>query len=97
MFHILGFFLAIVLVIVIVTVTFIGRILKTIFGLENRHTSQQQTNHQHTYGRQQSYDSNDDSGYEEGEDVRGNGHPQTPRKKIFTEDEGEYVDFEEIK
>lgn len=97
MFHILGFFLAIVLVIVIVTVTFIGRILKTIFGLGNRHTSQQQTNHQRTYGQQQSYHHNDYSDHEEEEDIQTSERPQTPRKKIFTEDEGEYVDFEEIK
>lgn len=94
MFHILGFFLAIVIIIGILLVSFAGWVLRTIFGVGSNRSSQQNTQRR-SHSQQQSYHRSSAADKEEA--PRTEGTSQTPRKKIFTEDEGEYVDFEEIK
>ena len=92
--HILAFFLIVIVAIFVMALAVLGSILRSIFGLGRR--SNEQTNKrqgQYTYnstgGRQQK----DNTQQQKTSDQNsGNKHG-----KVFTEDEGEYVDFEEIK
>ena len=72
MFHILGFLFVIIVVILVIGLSIIGTVLRTIFGLGGKRRS--------SSGSYQS----------------GQGYSYS-HKKLFSKDEGEYVDFEEIK
>ena len=88
MFGILGIILIIILFVVLFVIAILGSFIRTIFGLGKRATQaftgeKTSSNHtQSTYSSAQSAQASDSS----------NG-----KKKIFAEDEGEYVDFEEVK
>lgn len=89
MFHILGFLLLIFVVILVVGLTIVGSVLRTIFGFGRRRPASSQSTHTYrTESRQTSESNNEEVGKEQGE---------TKHKKIFTKDEGEYIDFEEVK
>ena len=81
--HILLFILIFIIAIFVFGLSIIGFILRTIFG--SGRTSQQD------YG-QRDRRSNDDE-----EEIYSENVPEKRHKKIFTQDDGEYVDFEEIK
>lgn len=67
-------------------VSIVGTILRAIFGTGRRHSSRRETS---SYGnRQQSADSSTNATTESN---------KKKREKIFDKNEGEYVDFEEIK
>ena len=95
--HILLFILIFIIAIFVFGLSIVGFILRTIFGLgrsssssrpkqtESGRTSQQSYN-------QGSYNSNDDE-----EEILSENTSARKHKKIFTQDDGEYVDFEEIK
>lgn len=81
---ILGFLFFIVVIILVAGLSVISSILRAIFGIGKRKDTgpgQSQTNSQKTYGN------NKDT-------VQDNGKK---REKYFDKNEGEYVDFEEIK
>lgn len=87
MFHILGFLFIIIVVILVIGLSIIGTVLRSIFGLggKRRTTS---GNQQQTYSSQSS---------EETASSASDNDFHGKRKKLFSKDEGEYVDFEEIK
>ena len=88
MFGILGIILIIILFVVFFVIAILGSFIRTIFGLGKRATQaftgeKTSSNHtQSTYSSAQSAQTSDSS----------NG-----KKKIFADDEGEYVEFEEVK
>jgi Na+-transporting methylmalonyl-CoA/oxaloacetate decarboxylase gamma subunit len=84
MFGLLGFILLFVLFIVIIVLTLLGNIVRMIFGFGKR-TPKQFNGHKNNandYTNQQTNDSNNST---------------SGKKKIFGDDEGEYVEFEEVK
>lgn len=89
MFHILGFLFIIIIAILIIGVSIIGTVLRSVFGLKKRNSSYSSYNNT----KQSSGSSRQQ---ETEEKVAGNPHPNK-RKKLFSKDEGEYVDFEEVK
>lgn len=104
MIHFLGFLFITIVIILLLGISIISTILRRIFGLGGkRHdysrTSQYgdndyQTSQGYSFSgnRQQDYSSEDD------EEVRPmEGDTNKKHKKLFSEDEGEYIDFEEIK
>lgn len=101
MFHILGFLFVIIIAILLIGLSIIGTVLRNIFGLGGRRTSasgtyqnengsRQPNGYSYNDNRQSSSSSSNEAVPEEGEI-----HPR--HKKLFSKDEGEYVDFEEIK
>lgn len=88
MLHIFGFILIVIIVLIVIGLSIIGHVLRTIFGWFRRLDASRRNagNGQRDYTassqtRRQPSDENA-------------AHPK--RKKIFGDDEGEYVDFEEI-
>lgn len=103
MFHILGFLFIIIVVILVIGLSIIGTILRSIFGLGKRRTSsgsyqndggsyQSGGGYSFSGDQQQTASSQANERTTSSEDVVHRKH-----KKLFTKDEGEYVDFEEIK
>ena len=103
MFHILGFLFIIIVVILVIGLSIIGTVLRSIFGLRKRRTSsgsyqngggsyQSGGGYSFSGDQQQTASSQANEGTTSSEDVVHRKH-----KKHFTKDEGEYVDFEEIK
>ncbi|MBQ8241226.1 MAG: DUF4834 family protein [Bacteroides sp.] len=87
MFGFLGFILFFILVIVLLVFALLGNLVRAIFGLGRRAPK-------HYYGEtntssqeEQSYSSNQSH----------QASSTISKKKIFTEDEGEYVEYEEVK
>ena len=87
MFGFLGFILIFILFIVLLVFALLGNLVRTIFGLGRRAPKHyyDETNTSSQTG--QSYSSTQSN-----QTSSTNG-----KKKIFTEDEGEYVEFEEVK
>ena len=86
---IFGFILIFFLFILVIGLTIVGSIFRAIFGLGRRSSSRNRT---YTNNNQQ----NTHSTYNQGGDEAVNDNSQN-KKKIFTKEEGEYVDYEEIK
>lgn len=86
MYSFLGFIFIFILVIILFGVSIISSILRALFGLGRRSSSR--SNSSNT--QQQA-----DADYNSKNKNRKNS--STKRKKIFDDDEGEYVEFEEIK
>lgn len=92
MFHILGFIFFIILIVLLIGLFILSRVVGMIFGFKRRmqhNGSAQRTTYSSGSSRPQE-DSFDSSSNEGNTSVR-------RRKKIFDKEEGEYVDFEEIK
>ena len=84
-FGFLGFLLILIIFIVLIVIAFLGNIVRSIFGWGKRTPK-------HFYGEKASTSE------------AGNTHTSTQspsssngKKKIFSDDEGEYVEFEEVK
>ncbi len=86
MLHFLFFLFFIVIVILLAGLSIVGSIVRSIFGLGRRPSSANQSQS----GRQ-TYTRN------EQETPNAKASTSPTHKKIFADDEGEYVDFEEIK
>ena len=99
MFHILGFLFIIIIAILLIGLSIIGTVIRGLFGWGgHRTTFSQSGSSQGGNGRYQSggYSYNDTGSSSEAvQPEEGEIHFQ--RKKLFSKDEGEYVDFEEIK
>ena len=97
MFHILGFLFVIIVVILVIGLSIIGTVLRTVFGLGKRRSSSgtyQNGGGSYQSGRGYSFSGDqqqDASSQSNGNDIH------RKHKKLFSKDEGEYVDFEEIK
>ena len=82
MFGFLGFLLIIFLLIVFIGFTILGNILRVLFGI----------------GKRPPYQANDENeNFAESSSSNRRSHSSGNRKKIFDDDEGEYVDYEEVK
>lgn len=91
MFHLLGFLFIIFIVILVVGLTIVGSVLRAIFGFGRRRpaSSKDTTYRTNQAGNRQTRESSSEETIKEQTDAK--------HKKIFTKDEGEYVDFEEVK
>ena len=98
MFGFLGFLLIIFPLIVFIGFTILGNILRVLFGIGKRPPYQNRTSthqKQNTYTQNQANDENEN--FAESSSSNRRSHSSGNRKKIFDEDEGEYVDYEEVK
>lgn len=86
-FGFLGFILILIIFIVFIILAFLGNIVRSIFGLGKRAPK-------HFYGEKTSstYTENHYSTTQNMTSTSSN-----EKKKIFSDDEGEYVEFEEVK
>ena len=84
---IFGFFFLIIIIVLIFGLSIISGILRLLFGFGRKSSSQhtQSRNQQNTYHQE---DKKEDAG---------NTPSSRNHKKLFDKDEGEYVDFEEVK
>lgn len=89
MFHILGILFLIVLVVLLIGLAILSRIIGMVFGFKRR-MQRNGSASPHAYSSSNKSQKESDYFSEENPTVR-------PRKKIFDKEEGEYVDFEEIK
>ena len=91
MFHLLGFIFFIILVVLLVGLFILYRVIGMIFGFKRRM--------QRNGSAQRTTSSSSSQPQEDSFDAYSNeGNPSARRrKKIFDKEEGEYVDFEEIK
>jgi hypothetical protein len=83
MFSFLGFIFLFVLILIFFGLTIISGILRALFGLGRRRSSSERP-------------ATDGSGRTH-ENKKGNVRNTPKRKKLFKDNEGEYVDFEEIR
>ena len=103
MFGFLGFLLFIFVLIVLIGFTILGNILRVLFGFGRRGTHYQ--DHTYTDQRQNTYsrtESRHEENYTEDSSSSSSSSQKRPKpsgskKKIFDDDEGEYVDYEEVK
>ena len=94
--HILLFILIFIIAIFVFGLSIIGFILRTIFGLGRGSSSRpKQTESGRT--SQQDHSQRDRRSNNDEEEIYSENVPEKRHKKIFTQDDGEYVDFEEIK
>lgn len=99
MFGFLGFLLILFLLIIIIGFTIVGNVLRLIFGFGRRSGTAQ--NRTYTNQRQKTYNASDDTTSSESHHSSSSSQTHSNasgnKKKIFDEDEGEYVDYEEVK
>lgn len=94
MFHLLGFLFIIVIVVLVIGLSIVGTVLRAVFGFGRRRPSSTTTSGRQSYQTQEERDHTSEKNNNE-EIIRENASGK--HKKIFTKDEGEYVDFEEVK
>lgn len=97
MFHVLGFLFIIIVGVLILGLSILVTVVRSLFGLGGRRASsgsyQKPGGYSYNSARQQpGSSSRQDEAVEREEDET---HPK--HKKLFAKDEGEYVDFEEVK
>lgn len=93
MLHLLGFLLILVLMVIVIGLTLLSKLLGTLFGWGRKATDSFQRGPSSTH---------DTSAHGSSARTSDSSSTQTtsaslPKKRIFGNDEGEYVDFEEIK
>lgn len=94
--HILLFILIFIIAIVVFGLSIVGFLLRTIFGL-GRNSSSRTRQNESERTDQQNYNQRTQNSNDDEEEIYSENVPKRRHKKIFTEDDGEYVDFEEIK
>lgn len=90
-FPILGFILLIILVFIVIGLTILSKVIKTILGLGQKMTGKKPSFAYTSSGRN---DGQADTSYTSADNTS---RDSVKKKKVFDSDEGEYVDFEEIK
>ena len=93
--HILLFILIFIIAIFVFGLSIVGFILRTILGRSSSSSRPKQTESGRT--SQQSYNQTNRRSNDDEEEIYSENVPEKRHKKIFTQDDGEYVDFEEIK
>lgn len=96
MFHILGFLFIFVLAIIFIGLSIIGSVIRTIFGLGKRKTSNTYQNGSGNYQTSEGYSFSGDQ-QQNNTTEHNDLDPDSKHKKIFSKDDGEYVDYEEVK
>ena len=94
MFNLLGFFFILIIAILVIGVSIVGSILRALFGFGRRSTSNTRT---YTTTNERQQQQNSQRREQEEESLTEDDFQPRRHKKIFAKDEGEYVDFEEIK
>ena len=94
MFHILGFLFFFILIILVIGLALISKVIRTILGIGRRMTTGNASSSTNTSSRNSQYNSSSSS---ESNSQRQSNETTSGRKKIFGSDEGEYIDFEEVK
>ena len=98
--HILLFILLFIIAIVVFGLSIVGFLLRAIFGIGRRSSSsrpkQAESGCSSATG-QQSYNQGTQNPTDNEEEIYSENVTGRRHKKIFTQDDGEYVDFEEIK
>lgn len=97
MFGFLGFLLILFLLILFIGFSILGNILRVLFGFGKHNTYQNRTytrQGENTYNQNQT---NDYSGTSSSSSSQKRPRSSENKKKTFDDDEGEYVDFEEVK
>ena len=99
MFGFLGFLLIIFLLIVFIGFTILGNILRVLFRIANVPYQNRTSTHQkqNTYAQTQTNDENENFAEFSSSSSNRHSHSSGNRKKIFDDDDGEYVDYEEVK
>ena len=92
--HILLFILFFIIAIIVFGLSIVGFLLRTIFGIGRRSSS---SHHGKTEKSQQSNNQGSYNSKNDEEEILSENTSARKHKKIFTQDDGEYVDFEEIK
>lgn len=97
--HILLFLLLFLAAIVIFGLSIVGFILRSIFGLgrgSSSRTRQASSEQSHQQQHRTGYSQDTENRADNEEEIFAENSPRTKHKKIFTDDDGEYVDFEEV-
>ncbi len=94
--HILGFIFIVFIIVFVIGISLIGSIIRALFGFKrrgNKHTNNtyNNTNQQQNQSKQEGYTHRNGASTFTIFDTN-----VKPRKKIFTQDEGDYVDYEVI-
>ena len=98
--HIFLFLLLFLAAIIIFGLSIVGFILRAIFGLGRGSSSRTKQAGNGQNGQQQGrpgYSQHMDNRTDNEEEIFSESRPRTKHKKIFTQDDGEYVDFELVK
>ncbi|MCK9159899.1 MAG: DUF4834 family protein [Bacteroidaceae bacterium] len=93
MFHILGFFFLLFIFIIMAGLSIVISVFRTIFGLGGHSNTQSQWERTEKQKNRQSAQANSSTNGNPDDSTNSSDH----HKKIFSKDEGEYVDFEEEK
>lgn len=98
MFHLLGFLFIILIVVLVVGLTIVGSVLRAIFGFgrKRRPATTENTHRAYTHRTTDNATGNSQSSQQDTNEEVVSGKAGQGHKKIFTKDEGEYVDFEEV-
>ena len=92
MFHFLGFIFFFILIVLLIGFIILWRIVNTFLGLGKRMTGTANSN---TQGQQRTaYQRTENTEKSSSQSTTSN---SADKKKVFADDEGEYVEFEEIK
>lgn len=92
MLHFLGILFVIIIAVLFIGLSIIGAILRGLFGMGRRKSASSDSDTHSSGGNRQYHTSDSGDGIQPEE-----GELHINRKKIFTKDDGEYVDFEEVK
>lgn len=104
MFGFFGFLLVLFLLILFIGFAILGNIMRVLFGLGRRNTTNQQ-NRTYTHQSQNTYQQSNqtDNGTEDYAETSSSASEKHSRssagqkRKIFDDEDGEYVDYEEVK
>lgn len=91
--HILLFILIFIIAIFVFGLSIVGFILRTIFGLGRSSSSSRPKQTESGRTSQQSYNQTNRRSNDDEEEIYSENVPEKRHKKIFTQDDGEYVDL----
>ena len=91
MFHILGFIFFFILIILVIGLAILSKVIRTVLGVGRRMKGDESTRYNRSGSASQDFAQSQNTTHET---TRSN---NTSEGRRFDEDEGEYVDFEEIK
>ena len=95
MFHILGFIFFFILIILVIGLAILSKVIRKDLGVRRLMKGEQTTRYNRSRSASQDFAQSQNTTHE---NTRSNNTSEGRRKgKVFDEDEGEYVDFEEIK
>jgi mannose/fructose/N-acetylgalactosamine-specific phosphotransferase system component IIC len=91
MFHLFGFIFIILISVLVIGLSIVGNILRLLFGFGRKSSANTTKAGPGSAYRYQSTEKR------EQENMRAQSDADAKHKKIFGEDEGEYIDYEEVK